>query len=1249
MYKNKKCLFVSVFFFISIFCSYRLYAYNDSTFINTVSFTNISDRGTYPNHLSFKRDDKLIIVNLSPLPKNVKIYRAILITHRRGNVAHWPFAKLATKKIKIEPLNIPGHYLKLLPPRYNSLNCTNAVIQAVKSGKHKLILKIISFPGLGDPYFATYVDKKTKKVVLRLDVTCDIRLKKNISSICDIKAYSKDGDTVITWRDPSPIFNSNNITGKEFKKSLYKANNPHEIRYRIYRSLVPITPSTIYKAKLIDEVGPFTIWDPWYFNRWKKGEHRFFKSIVPRMPIKDGILGSYDQGIYVYHCKKKDKAYYAVVKTIDGQEDLSSIRLRVNSLKNPVKETIGSGLVLLRNSIKHKKFYYIKDSNLYYFVKWEAPPNSNFPDTPFNYLVAVPPYKPKGGRHPVDVALHCWGGWLNSGYGWWYNAKRGALLVATNQRPYDWWTGYNENMGTLKPYIKGKVYLYTQHRIKSFVEHFVASHWNIDKNRMVISGSSMGGSGASLWGIKAGSFFSFIVSWVGVHIPSETKFKNSFECCYGLEKWKCKYDHINVPIFDYENNVKWLYSHIKQDTPPIIFANGRNDYKIGWKQAWEFVKALIATKRPFVFRWAMKGHATRALFPGSNDRYSLIDYQLNKTLPAFTNCSLDTPLGNSPQEAPPNGSINYYLLWKTDDIVDMPNKWAMTIYLSKRAPKDFCKVDITPRRLKHFKVGIREKFIWENFEDGKLIQAGEVRADKYGLITLSNVYISKKKNRIIILPKKGHKIPFSFVSFQDVFIVRPHKSLKIKIRVLGGSPPYTFLYKGKLPKGLHFNEQKGLIYGTTFDYGKHILTIYSKDKNAKLISKKITILVVRNKIKTGIINNNPKTYHKWNKIIISSSDSRKLFKVIANAPSYTKILLKDGIYKLNHDRRLIFRRPYIILSSLSKNRDKVVIDGQYKVGSLIELRASHITISSLTLKHAIWHAIHLKGGANNIKLYNLHILDCGEQLIKSNPNTIHWNESYAKFNDNVTVSNCLIEITDKGRKRVHKLPYSACYTQGIDAHAARGWVVEDNIFKDIHCYKKSAVASILFWHGSRDITIQRNKIVNCIIGIQFGEGNVKKARIYPDKKIKAGVYDSIIKNNFILGDPTFFDTGICVWACRNIKIFNNTIYSKCDSKRCFAGIDIRFNHSIISIKNNLYYPKIVNRTGMNSQIYISNNVRSRAEFFVNPKLGDLHLKKYIRGVVNAGKNLTPYVIYDIDGQLRDKHPDIGADEFFIKK
>ena len=57
-------------------------------------------------------------------------------------------------------------------------------------------------------------------------------------------------------------------------------------------------------------------------------------------------------------------------------------------------------------------------------------------------VVAVPLNLKKPA--PVGIHLHCWGASLNNGYGWWYKGDDGHILIASNQIPYDWWTGYHE-------------------------------------------------------------------------------------------------------------------------------------------------------------------------------------------------------------------------------------------------------------------------------------------------------------------------------------------------------------------------------------------------------------------------------------------------------------------------------------------------------------------------------------------------------------------------------------------------------------------------------------------------------------------------------------------------------------------------------------------------------------------------------------------------------------------------------------
>ena len=127
--------------------------------------------------------------------------------------------------------------------------------------------------------------------------------------------------------------------------------------------------------------------------------------------------------------------------------------------------------------------------------------------------------------------------------------------------------------------------------------------------------------------------------------------------------------------------------------------------------------------------------------------------QIDRSLPAFTRCSLDDDLGSGdPEKGPPAGQLNRYLNWETEGIADEPGRWEMTVALTGGAPKDSCEADVTPRRCQKFKVKPGDKFRWTNTTIGgnKKIQSGEVVADSHGLVTLEKVTIAKGKNRLAI-------------------------------------------------------------------------------------------------------------------------------------------------------------------------------------------------------------------------------------------------------------------------------------------------------------------------------------------------------------------------------------------------------------------------------------------------------------------------------------------------------------------
>ncbi len=1138
--------------------------------ISTHSFTNLPGRGTYPQTIIVK--NKTILIDLSPIKNTRNIYRAHLFI----NVdPYWPdrFQKVPEEKFCLTTNIYPNKCLPTVPPRHIYFDLTREVKEATQKGITMLEIKMKTAPahGFGKP---TWHKDKNNNSLIHLDITCDLPLPSKAPQP-EIpvfkKVYSKDGDTLLLWSDPSPLTTKENITVKEYKSLLKEAEGPpHQVRFRIYRSKIPITPETIINANLIDEVDPLTVWNEEFLGQWWTKEN----ASVPRMPFEDEKIAQPGDNIYVYHNKKNGEFYYAVVKVLDGQENLDKIFLGKNSLKEPVREAPGPGLVLLRKKEIRNEFYYVKGPiELNFFVRWEAPPRANMPSTPFNYLVARslnPKHQPNNGKHPVNINLHCWGGSLLSGFLWWYEAENGSLLVTTNQRPYDWWTGYNEAMGTYLSFSDHPVYNYTQKRIESFLKDVVFKNWPINKEKIILSGNSMGGSGTIMWGLRRPDLFAYIIGNVGVYIPAESPiFTKSFYEVYGNPAWPVKYVGTDLTPYEYWDTKRFLYENPSIETPFIIFANGRNDNAIGWSQAWKVAKALQETKKPVVFRWTMEGHSTRAHFPGGGDRWPTLNIEKKRSLPAFSNFSLDDPLGNTPDDAPERGSLNYYLLWKAKDIVDVTNRWEITIYLSKKAPKNFASVDITPRRLQEFKIQKGKIYYWENFslKENKVTQSGTIVPDKFGLLTIKKFLVSKTGNILRI--------------FAD------HKENNLKV--------------------LERLEERNFSKNT-------------EDIPTQLSSK--TQLFANNNIS------------KNGKIVISPLDANFLSELINRVPEGTTIYLKDGEYKIS--KTWLINKNRISLRSLSGDPEKVIITGDYKIGELINIQASEVTLNGLTLKNALYHAIHIGGGAHKVRLIKLHILDCGEQLIKVNPN------KEGKTNDYGLLANSILEFTDEGRKKI-KDPFKngSCYTSAIDILKARGWHISENIFRNIYCEsQKKFPQTVLVWQGSRDTIVEKNYFINCPISIQFGLGWTD-TRVYTDLNYTAPHIAGIIRNNFIFVDENhILDTGIGLWGAKDTIIINNTIYTR--KMESFTSIDLRFPETEAIVWNNLLFKPPLLREGASANIKA--NIEAEDFWFIDPENGDLHLKEDWPEIIDKGE--AHYSIkFDIDEEKREGLPDIGADEW----
>jgi hypothetical protein len=230
--------------------------------------------------------------------------------------------------------------------------------------------------------------------------------------------------------------------------------------------------------------------------------------------------------------------------------------------------------------------------------------------------------------------------------------------------------------------------------------------------------------------------------------------------------------------------------------------------------------------------------------------------------------------------------------------------------------------------------------------------------------------------------------------------------------------------------------------------------------------------------------------------IVNVSTVLELVDAINQAEPATTILVADGTYNLNGEY-LRIDTAGVVLRSAGGNREAVTLDGNYITTEIIQVVASGVTIADLTIREAYYHPIHIMSteslNTDDVLLYNLHIIDPGEQAVKINPGDT------AYFTDNGVIACSRIELTDAGRASVR----NNCYTGGIDAHQARGWRIRDNSIEGFWCSTGLSEHAIHFWRASRDTLVQRNTIINNARGIGFGLATDGDARTYSDNPCPA--------------------------------------------------------------------------------------------------------------------------------------------------
>jgi hypothetical protein len=360
---------------------------------------------------------------------------------------------------------------------------------------------------------------------------------------------------------------------------------------------------------------------------------------------------------------------------------------------------------------------------------------------------------------------------------------------------------------------------------------------------------------------------------------------------------------------------------------------------------------------------------------------------------------------------------------------------------------------------------------------------------------------------------------------------------------------------------------------------------------------------------------------------VNVSNLSQLQTAIRNLTSDTTILVADGTYNLSGSLYLPQNITNVAIMGVSGNREAVVIAGAGMSG-IIPFgfwadNVNNLTFANMTIRDFQQHGIILNGRVDSPVFQNLHIIDIGDQFIKCNPTGDGLNGV-----DNGILENSLLEYTSLAPDY---------YTNGLDVHRGRNWIVRNNVFKNFRSSGSLAGPAVLIWNGSSDTIVVRNRFIDNQRDVSFGLTPNKTVDQSPDH---AG---GLVANNFFYKTSAIRpDVPIGVFDSPQTRVYHNTVLLNGGYPN---AIEYRFSGATgIEITNNLTDASIVSRDGASATV--TNNVTNAiSNMFVNPGAGDLHLRSTATTVIDKG--ILVAINEDFDGQNRPIGiaTDIGADEY----
>jgi hypothetical protein len=350
--------------------------------------------------------------------------------------------------------------------------------------------------------------------------------------------------------------------------------------------------------------------------------------------------------------------------------------------------------------------------------------------------------------------------------------------------------------------------------------------------------------------------------------------------------------------------------------------------------------------------------------------------------------------------------------------------------------------------------------------------------------------------------------------------------------------------------------------------------------------------------------------------------------------SDTTVLIEPGTYRLTSTLVIRGGVKNVVIRGAGDDRNGVVLQGpgmrRQDFGNvphgILVGDAADVLIANLSVGDVWFHPITLQGpdGCKRVRISNVRLFDAGEQFLKANP------DGKGGGVDGCLVEHCVFEYADTARH---------WYTQGMSVHTAKGWVVRNNLFRNIRgpLGGSNVGGCIDFWTGSKDTTVEGNVMVNCRMGIRFG---------IADGKRRNGAHDhegGVIRNNIFWrqkGAVRAPDAGIVVTGSPGTKVLQNTVILN-GTYPGGGAIEYRWSTGVV-LANNLTDARIWKREEADGR-ETNNRVVKDLRVFRKALAADLNLAPGSRGVLGPVPALADCPL-TIDGHRRSDPTDAGAYE-----